>query len=1197
MKINCIIQAVFGCLQILEQSLVTESQRIMRIGERITKCLAEYLETKGDCYSALLSALILSKCFHTRLWENTPFVSRQLSGIGSAFSSALVNAGKTTFKDILKTNPREIERIIHRKAPMGNTIQDQVAHLPDYELFFEDVLHENNLTVKLIIRLNNADILKVKSSVNVNSCMNLLVGDTNNNIISYEKQLHSHFIENPETVKTFDFPKDYEGQIMAHLISEDWVGFDCNVNFVPSNAKKCTNNNKKQEVPKKREITKPRQNKQPSHIQTFMDTYFKTSKPKNQRKKSETAIKSSTKPRIPKINPISNSNVFKNCTTTKPKNPNDNEENISSTSVTNQEPVNLLTEPKEHQPNEENITSTSFIEQADVHFFDDINIDRLLSSNKTNFVNAPKEDATTAKNHPISSTEDQNDSILQSLIDNSIKEYKKQTDNKSHNNIHSNTPLKYDKGNKHKMTFLPKELNTTNTSLVYSDEFFATARRNNTSDLTQQIDEIPESMFKFTQQVPVKEKRKFRLGKNMNCSINFENSLSGVSFKKSENCTPKEFIHLNFKHTPSKRYRHDPSPPQRPKVADYLNVLFDSDTSSIENDIKTPEKKVKHGDEIGFKIQNFLTPNIQKRRTSDIAAKPNENLQKTLTWRSPLITSPITKYSPNLDNKCIRIGENMSSSVSRPNKSDVTPFRENKSNIRFSISVNNDPLETSTSTSDANSTLKASSLSRPTLKRNMFKSPNTTLLSDQAYLQSLNQTNETLTNAKNNSRAGDELVSTSFLESLGLFQKQSQQKTDKHSQEVKPQVQNLKGRKETTVTDYYSRVIKDTKVKEAGPGLTNRENVKVKNSDVKDCNPPVIASKNRNSGVFQDNCKNLPFMDDHSGDNIEKSKENDLFDITFDFDMDTTVIPQMFGPDIHNISNDRFSNNSLKFGDEQNIFDRKQVKSVFEAPCRRICGRQLTPKDVHLLRPHHGHYNKSFAVPQEPKQISHYYKEQYYSPQDEEIEDHCQCHKCLEKPWKSQALNFSNRMYDCYDHNPSFCRAPQFGCYREAGKSTIRPSMTQNLPFHRSQIDSAEVKKCCNKSLHRNSFSSYSDLNNYAFENIKRPRVPTFQRIPSLQKRCSFHNLDDACSVTHHYNSCHADLPKYYPPDSRFVENEMIYFPGNSKGDKQYVLRRYLDSVEDKQMRVSSEGISRNFDMSRSNNLDFTICPDEMDDI
>ncbi|KAJ8923069.1 hypothetical protein NQ315_001621 [Exocentrus adspersus] len=112
MKVNCIIQAVLGNLDILDHSILTESLTIMRNGERIAKCLIEYLETRRpNCYSALLNTIILGKCFHARLWENSPYVSKQLSGIGSVMSNQLANAGKTTFKKIMESNPRDIELV------------------------------------------------------------------------------------------------------------------------------------------------------------------------------------------------------------------------------------------------------------------------------------------------------------------------------------------------------------------------------------------------------------------------------------------------------------------------------------------------------------------------------------------------------------------------------------------------------------------------------------------------------------------------------------------------------------------------------------------------------------------------------------------------------------------------------------------------------------------------------------------------------------------------------------------------------------------------------------------------------------------------------------------------------------------------------------------------------------------------------
>lgn len=54
----------------------------------------------------------MAKCFQAQLWENSEFVSKQLTSIGNVMSKQLVNANKTTFEIIEKTNPREIEIVI-----------------------------------------------------------------------------------------------------------------------------------------------------------------------------------------------------------------------------------------------------------------------------------------------------------------------------------------------------------------------------------------------------------------------------------------------------------------------------------------------------------------------------------------------------------------------------------------------------------------------------------------------------------------------------------------------------------------------------------------------------------------------------------------------------------------------------------------------------------------------------------------------------------------------------------------------------------------------------------------------------------------------------------------------------------------------------------------------------------------------------
>lgn len=74
--------------------------------------LIHYLATrKRNCFSALRNSVILGKCFNAKLWENSPFISKQLDSIGSVLSKQLANAGKTKFQHFLLSNPRDIEMV------------------------------------------------------------------------------------------------------------------------------------------------------------------------------------------------------------------------------------------------------------------------------------------------------------------------------------------------------------------------------------------------------------------------------------------------------------------------------------------------------------------------------------------------------------------------------------------------------------------------------------------------------------------------------------------------------------------------------------------------------------------------------------------------------------------------------------------------------------------------------------------------------------------------------------------------------------------------------------------------------------------------------------------------------------------------------------------------------------------------------
>lgn len=62
-------------------------------------------------YAAVLNSVLLAKCAAAQLWENSPFVSKQLRGIGPATSNLLATAGKVSFMLLEETHPRDLERV------------------------------------------------------------------------------------------------------------------------------------------------------------------------------------------------------------------------------------------------------------------------------------------------------------------------------------------------------------------------------------------------------------------------------------------------------------------------------------------------------------------------------------------------------------------------------------------------------------------------------------------------------------------------------------------------------------------------------------------------------------------------------------------------------------------------------------------------------------------------------------------------------------------------------------------------------------------------------------------------------------------------------------------------------------------------------------------------------------------------------
>ncbi|XP_075917829.1 putative ATP-dependent DNA helicase HFM1 isoform X1 [Petromyzon marinus] len=238
MKINCLIQAQLGCVLVQDFALMQDTAKIFRTGIRLTKCLAEFLQQKDkqNNFQAVLNAVHLAKCFRAKLWENSPFVLKQLEKIGFSMSSALVNAGLTSFEKIANTHGREIELIVNRHPPFGNQIKEAVQHLPKYQVRVEqgNRYYKGVAEVIITVILKNCADLQSHRTAPSNHCCTLLLGNADNNLV------HRQIITDYMLLKTGSFMKKVEvvrpeksDELNVYLLSSTYVGMDIHQNFTP----------------------------------------------------------------------------------------------------------------------------------------------------------------------------------------------------------------------------------------------------------------------------------------------------------------------------------------------------------------------------------------------------------------------------------------------------------------------------------------------------------------------------------------------------------------------------------------------------------------------------------------------------------------------------------------------------------------------------------------------------------------------------------------------------------------------------------------------------------------------------------------------------------------------------------------------------------------------------------------------------
>ncbi|KAG1342872.1 hypothetical protein COCNU_05G011010 [Cocos nucifera] len=143
------------CFLVLSMSLYfgKDMNSICLNGCRIAKCMKECFIYRKS-YKGAIKSILLAKCFHQKLWDDSPFLLKQLPGIGMVTAKALNSAGINSFESMIEADPRKIEIITGRKYPFGNHIKESLLSLPPkVEMQIKEVECKRQGKSKLIITL------------------------------------------------------------------------------------------------------------------------------------------------------------------------------------------------------------------------------------------------------------------------------------------------------------------------------------------------------------------------------------------------------------------------------------------------------------------------------------------------------------------------------------------------------------------------------------------------------------------------------------------------------------------------------------------------------------------------------------------------------------------------------------------------------------------------------------------------------------------------------------------------------------------------------------------------------------------------------------------------------------------------------------------------------------------------------------
>ncbi|RXH89396.1 hypothetical protein DVH24_031753 [Malus domestica] len=205
-------------------SLPQDMNSICSNGCRIARCMKEFFIYQKN-YKGALNSMLLAKSLYQKLWDDSPYLLKQLPGIGMVTAKALHSMGVRSFDTLAEADPRRIEIVTGRKYPFGNHLKESLHSLPPkVEMKFEENECQRQGKLKLVVTLTR---LSPTLQPTKRHYADMIIGSEEDNLIVFHEKISPYsatiLLSNPQQGKL---------TVKADLVFEEYIGIDLSQKLV-----------------------------------------------------------------------------------------------------------------------------------------------------------------------------------------------------------------------------------------------------------------------------------------------------------------------------------------------------------------------------------------------------------------------------------------------------------------------------------------------------------------------------------------------------------------------------------------------------------------------------------------------------------------------------------------------------------------------------------------------------------------------------------------------------------------------------------------------------------------------------------------------------------------------------------------------------------------------------------------------------